>query len=197
MLGGHSCTLDLRVRSNPREAPLPAGTRDTSIHFMAAAVGFLLCLWDPGSWAVCGTLWLSSCQGELFLFFSLSALVSSWYCSVRCSILNPKQLKLIHWSKTWALGPFLGALIPAWSRRMHFPGCWERCWSQGDGLDNLPAFLEGFSPKAFKELDCCKIREQILILEFIPRRAMKDGTVLSLGGSSACWGWHRLTQFQT
>lgn len=34
-------------------------------------VGFLFCLWDPGSWDVCGTLWFSSCQGELFLFFSL------------------------------------------------------------------------------------------------------------------------------
>lgn len=62
---------------------------------------------------------------------------------------------------------------------MHFPCYWERCWSQGDGLDNLPAFLEGFSPKALKKSGCCRIREQILSLEFIPRQGMKDGTILS------------------
>lgn len=71
---------------------------------------------------------------------------------------------------------------------MHFPCCWERCWSQGDRLDNLPAFLEGFSPKAFKELGCCRIRGQILILELIPRQGMKDGTILSPLVGALCAG---------
>lgn len=98
MLGGHSCTLDLRVRRNPKGSTSSCWDTGHVHPFHGSCWGWLwILLWD--SCSAFGILGAGLCvelcgsapaKGSCF-FFSLSALVSSWYCcSVCCSILNPK-----------------------------------------------------------------------------------------------------------
>lgn len=77
MLGGHGCTLDLRVSSSPRGPHPPAGTQHIAIHLLAAAGLAADPLWDSSSACGCwelGCVWNSGsapAKGSSFFFFSL------------------------------------------------------------------------------------------------------------------------------
>lgn len=78
MLGGHSCTLDLRVRRNPKGSTSSCWDTGHVHPFHGSCWGWLwILLWDSCSAfgilgaGLCVELWFSSCQRELFLFFSL------------------------------------------------------------------------------------------------------------------------------